>query len=830
MVMLFIRLAWRNILRNGRRTALTVAAVGFGVAALVFAWALFDGSNNQSIDNMTGTFTGHVQVHRSGYADDPSLELTFSSEDLDLGRLRALEEVEAASPRLQSPVLLSTPGSSRGVMLVGVDPLSEPDVTRLQSKLLEGEYFKPHSTGGILIGSPLSKALGVGVGDELAVLAQGLYGSIGAAKYRVAGIYDTGNAMVDGEQVFVALEDASSLLSSDGRWTTVALRLRHHDASVALASRLGAQLSPGLEVEDWKQMLPDVAQTVAFHEWVATIVMTMLFGIVLVGVANTVLMSVFERRHEFGVMMAMGTRGFQVFRTIVYEGLLIGLLGLLLGVGLGYAVIGHLGAAGIDFSGNADAVQTLRGATSRLHPDLSFARMLQVGALLLLVTTAAAIYPALRISRLRPLQAIRGEVRDVARNLHFRFGKRTFLLALGSRNLMRHPMRTGLSGFGMMFAMAACVFLGCFVIGYYRQMVENSTGLMTGDGQVQHRDFRAALKPELMLDDSENVLDVLRRLPGIKAVSPRVESQAMVGSPRSAEPILLVGVDADLERQVTFLAKSIRVGRYLQSSTSHEIVLGRKLAERLKVGPGEKVVVMAQDVEGELVSEAFVVTGLFDTGSHGFDDTLAHVSLPTLQKMLGMGAHYSMIAFRVDDRAQLSSIVSRIRENVRSPTTKVYPWQELLPQVAQLNAMLKGALALIMGVVFVTIAMVLMNTVLMTVLERTREFGVMLALGSRPGMIVRLVMLESLLVGVAGSAVGASLGTLIAWLHSHTGVAMKAHGMAGVPGATDTVYPQLTWAATLGPAIVLPLIVAVVSLYPAVRAGRLQPILAMRSP
>ena len=114
--MVFVKLAWRNILRNRRRTALTVTVVAFGVAALVFTWALFDGANSQSINNMTGTFTGHVQIHHRGYTDDPSLEKTFADGEVDVGKLKSVPGVVSASPRIETPVLISTDENSRGVM------------------------------------------------------------------------------------------------------------------------------------------------------------------------------------------------------------------------------------------------------------------------------------------------------------------------------------------------------------------------------------------------------------------------------------------------------------------------------------------------------------------------------------------------------------------------------------------------------------------------------------------------------------------------------------------------------------------------------------------
>jgi putative ABC transport system permease protein len=827
--MVFVKLAWRNILRNRRRTALTVTAIAFGVAALVFTWALFDGANSQSINNMTGTFTGHVQIHHRGYTDDPSLEKTFADGDVDIGKIKSVPGVVSASPRIETPVLISTDENSRGVLLVGVDPALEPQVTGLQHKIASGTYLDPGRTGGILLGSSLAKTLKVGLGGEVAVLTQGMYGSIGAAKYTVSGIYDTGNEMVDNMQAFIGLADAHTLLSSEGHLTTLAIKLENYQRSDGVVAGLSGFVPDTLEIESWKQLLPDVAQKVSFHEWVAIVIMVILFGIVMIGVMNPILMSALERMREFGVMMAMGTSGRQVFLTILYEGVLLGLLGFGIGLTVAYGLVVHFGASGIDFTGQTDAVKTMAGMSNRLHPYLSTERMLLIATTVLIVTAVASVYPALKIACMVPLNALRGLAGGSYNAVgSVRSANRFLLLALASRNVTRHPLRTLLTGFGITFAMATLVFLGCFVTGYYQQIVENSTGFITGDGQVQHRDFKAELKPSLHLQDSARLLEDLRHNPAIKSVSPRVQTSAMVSSPAKAEPILLLGVYPEQEQQVTFLYRSVKSGSYLHPGQDHEIVIGRKLAERLRVDVGEKIIVMAQDVNGDLTSEAFIVAGLFSTGSHGFDDSMAHISLPALQKMLGLEDHFTSIAFRVQDKDQLGAAIDQVGQQIQNPDIKVYPWQELLPEVVQMNTMFKGSLLLVMTVVFLTIAVVTMNTVLMSVLERTREFGILLAVGMSPGLVVRLVLLESALVSIVGSLVGLGFGSLAAYMHSITGMSMKSHGMTAIPGTTDVVFPQLTLASTIDPAIVLPLIIMLISLYPALRASRLDPVIAIR--
>jgi len=827
--MLLVKLAWRNLLRNFRRTALTVALIAIGVAAMAIAWAVFDGGNNQSINMMTGTFTGHVQIHLKGYTDDPSLDRTFAASDVDIARLSGVPGVRAIAPRLQAPVMISTDDNSRGVLLVGVDPRQEQAVTSLHKKLTAGQWISNDQAGGVVIGHTLAKALKIGIGDDVAVLTQGMQGSIGALRLKVAGIYATGNDMVDGLQAFISLNDAKTLFSAGEQLTTLALKLDHYDRSQAAVEGLIGLLPPAFEVKGWAQLLPDMAQKVNFHEWVATIVMVMLFGIVAVGVANTILMSVLERMREFGAVMALGAPPAQVFWLIMMEAAVLGLLGFIIGMVIGGGAVACFGTVGIDFSSQSDALQQMPGLSNKLYPHLASRRIALLAIGVALVAVGAALSPAWKAARMVPLSAMRGPAGAVRSGANGRARTRMLLPMLALRNIARHPTRSLLTGFGVMFATAAFVFLGCFLTGYYQQMVENATGFITGDGQVLHREYRARLESALALEGGAALLEQIARAPGIRSASARVQTPGLVSSAKGAEPVQILGVQPDREKTVTFLYKSVRQGRYLDASRDHEVVIGRKLADRLRVGVGEKVVVTAQDVRGSLAAEAFIVVGLFDTGSHGFDESMAQVSLPALQRMLGLGERYTSIAFRSEHPEHAATARNVVRQLVTQPDAEVYAWQELVPEVVQMNTMFKGSLLLVMLVVFVTLAVVIMNTVLMSVLERTREFGTMLALGSTPGLIVRLVLLEAVAIGGSSSFTGVSLGALVAWIHSTKGISMKSHAMTAIPGTTDVVYPQLSWAVTVQPGMLMPLMIVLVSLYPAWRASRLDPVQALKS-
>ncbi len=727
-------------------------------------------------------------------------------------------------------MLLSSASGSRGVLLTGIAPAAEAAVTTLHQRRIAGRWLDGEGTGGIVIGRSLARALQVEPGAELAVLTQGMHGSIGAARYRVAAVYDSGNEMIDGLQAFVTLPDAQSLWSAEGRITGWVLRLDQAGDAAALLPALRPLLPAALVARDWADLLPDLAQKVAFHEWIARIVMLMLFGIVGFGLTSAITMSTFERTREFGVLLALGLKRRLLFGMVVAEGALLGLAGFAIGIAVALALVAHFGAGGIDFSAHQQAVQQMPGIDGRIHPLLSPARMLFIGSVVFVVALLASVLPAWKAARLAPIDALRRGIgtRVPARGGQAR-GGRWLVGALALRNLGRHPLRSAATTLGVVFALGSVVFLGCFVDGYGRQIIDNATGYVSGDLQLQHRDFQARLDPTLALDDAGALLPALQRLPAVRAAAPRLQTPGLASSPRAAQPVRLQGVQPGAERSVTRLHKAVFVGRYLEDGREREAVIGRRLAERLKLEVGDKLIVTAPDASGQVAADALTVVGLFDTGSHGFDESLVQLPLPALQRLLGLPGRTGSIAVRLHDPAALPAALVDVRALLRQPEAVARGWPELMPEVQQMTEMLRGSLALVMALIFATVVAVLVNAVLMSVLERTREFGTLLALGAGRGLVLRIVLVEVALLAAVGALAGLAWGAGAAWAHMGPGIGMHAHGISTLPGASNVVYPRLSLATTLQPALLLPFLIVVAAAWPAWRAARLQPAQACRS-
>jgi len=826
--MTFLRLAWRNVFRNPRRSWITIAAIVAGLATLIFLWAFVDGVNSQMVENSTRYLSGDMQLHRAGYHDDQTLDLLLDGAERRDRELAALPEVAAVARRLEGSALMSSGDQSRGVMVVGIDVAHETQVTTIDRTLSRGRFLTPTDADAVVLGRLAASALKVDVGGEVVLVTQAADGSIGANRYRVVGIFDTRMDAIDGVYIFLPLVAAQELYAAQDQVTSLVIRLKDRNVTSAFVSQLEAALGPGVEVLGWQKLLPTVVQSTSFHEVVGYILLLVLFVVVAVGVTNTVLMAVMERTREFGVMMAVGTTRSQVTRMVFYEACLLGLIGLVLGCASGYAVTLFYAWRGIDLSEFGKAMQTMQGLTSVIHPYPRLDRILFISSVVLVMVVATAIYPAWKAARLTPVEAIRGIHAGVVARWKARDSRLPLFWRMAVRSIVRNPRRTTLTIAASAFGLAAFVFLLSFVGGYLAQLVDNSTGYITGHLQIQHPDFRKQFDPALSLGDSDALLAQLRQRPEVAAAAPRTQAQVLVSSPTTTRNVMLLGIEPLAERDVTFIDRAIVEGRALGPADDRDIVIGRKLAERLNVRLGEKIVVMAQAADGSLASAAYRIGGIFATESEAFDNAIGYVTLEAAQRLLVMDNRVSAIAVKLKDRDTVDAFSAGLQQQF--PRYRVLAWSEILPEVGQMIGYIRVMARIIVGIVFIVVALGVMNTLLMSVMERTREFGIMLAMGTSPGAITRLVLYESLVLAVIGVLAGLLVGgALVIWL-GVTGIDLTQYtrGLATIPGMTSVIYPRLGVGAVVSPVLALLGVSLVAAVYPAWRAARLDPVLAIR--
>jgi len=405
---MFFSLAWRNIWRNRRRSAITISAICIGMAGIIFMIGMMNGFVVNMIENSVHLETGALQVHHRGYHDDPSVEKLIRNPSEVSDRVTALPRVNGVSLRIKSFGLVSTRRDSLGAMLVGIDPSSESVVTNLYKSVIAGSYGSIRSGNTVLLGKTLAQNLQVRLGDEIIILSQGADGSMGNDIYKVGGIFETASPDIDRMYIYMGLSDASELLSTYGGVNEIAVSLKDADAADsaknAVINALGDE--DELEVLTWKEVLPGVAQMVVFMQGAVFLFYLIVFGVAAFGISNTLIMSIFERVHELGVMMSIGTRPSRIFLQTAVESVMMGLIGSVIGSALGFLLSLNFILNGLDVSFWAKAKSFIAFSPVIYYRLVPWDFVLGI-FFVVLVTALSSVYPALKASRLKPADAIR---------------------------------------------------------------------------------------------------------------------------------------------------------------------------------------------------------------------------------------------------------------------------------------------------------------------------------------------------------------------------------------------------------------------------------------
>jgi len=832
--MAWLRLAFGNLRVNRRRTAITLLSVAVGVGGLVFLWAFIDGINAQMINNMTGYVTGDLKVHQRGFHDDREMNIALAERWNLAEDVSAVTGVAATTPRVTGHALASRADQSRALQVMGVDSATEPHVTRLDRSIVRGRYL----TGGneILVGVDAASALDVSPGDELVLVVQAADGSIGADRFELVGVFETGIKRIDGFVAQMPLASAQALYAFQGRFTEIAARVQDADRLDEVVGTVRDRLrDQNVEVLGWPALMPSLVQMVAFHDAVAYIVIFVVFVVVAAGIVNTILMSVLERSREFGVMMALGTPSSRIVWLVLLETAILAGLGYLLGLVLGLSVTFYFGSHGLDFSAYIKAMDTMPGLSGIVYPTIEAQRLVVIGVVVVSVALLAAALPAWKASRNSPLEAMgaRRQVINRIRRIHWQVTSDHRLLIFAQmalRSVFRNPRRSVITASATAFGLAAYLFLYAFADGFFEQMIQNSTQQLSGHVQVMAKSHDVDLSPDLRIADSWALQRQLQERPEVEAAAPRVLLRAMVANPGKSLPVELVGIAPEQERAVTKLAGYMEQGTYVRPG-GNGIVIGRKLAEELDARLGDKLVITVQQTGGDLASSAQAIRGIYRTGSDLFDSEYAFIDIEAARRLGGLqGDEASRIALRLSDRAGSAALARTLNQSLSQDGLVAQDWEALLPVVVQMVEMSQVDFYLILAVVFVVVAIGVMNTMVMSVMERTPELGVMLALGTRGGQLLLTILFEAFFLAILGMLAGTVVGgLLVVWL-GNTGIDLSSisGALEAIPGITDRIYPVLIFDHVWLASLLLFLCSVLVALYPAWRASRLDPVEAIR--
>ena len=408
------RLAWRNVWRNPRRTGLSVAATVFAVFLVVFAVGMAEGTHEKMIDDAVRLASGHVAISGKGYRHSMTLEQFVPWDGRVEAAVERAEGVRAWAPRISSFALISLGDRSHGGMVIGVDPTRERGVTTFMDKVNQGRFVGESAEPGrreVVLGRRLAERLGARLGDE--VLLYGIAYSLETAYelFTVVGTMALPDPRLERNLAIVHIDVASEFYVYEDRITEVAILADSADDAGPLLAELDAlmagPLGDEIELQDYAEMMPGLVQLILIDDAGMYITLIILIVVVGFGILNTILMAILERTRELGVILALGLKPAALFRMIYLESMMLAGVGLAIGLLLSVPLLAWLHGVEIPLSGDI-AKSTEIWA---IEPVMTFklTPMNPIGSTITIVFVAllAALYPALKASRARPVDALR---------------------------------------------------------------------------------------------------------------------------------------------------------------------------------------------------------------------------------------------------------------------------------------------------------------------------------------------------------------------------------------------------------------------------------------
>ncbi len=402
--MLFI-LAWRNIWRNKKRSAIIIAAITAGLSCGLFASAVMYGMYESLINSTIDRELGHIQIHSQKFEEEKILTDTIPEFKSVINEIKKLPDLEGLSTRVIIEGMCSSPTSSGGVRITGIIPEEERNVTTIENKIVEGNYLNSDGVSEAVVGKKLAEKLNVKLKSKIVLSFQDFDGNIIFGAFRVAGIYKTESSLFDQSVIFINQNELFNLLNSREFSHEIALRLKSFQQIDSVFIKLSQSL-PQLSVKDWKLLAPEIKiyydiLDIQLYFFMGIILFALLFGI-----TNTMLMSVIERIREIGILIALGMKRSKIFTMIIIETIALSFVGGFAGLIFGVFVIEIFSSTGINLSAFTEGLSQF-SISAMLYPALPWSFYPVITLMILFSAIIAAIYPALKAIRLKPAKAIR---------------------------------------------------------------------------------------------------------------------------------------------------------------------------------------------------------------------------------------------------------------------------------------------------------------------------------------------------------------------------------------------------------------------------------------
>ena len=403
---ILIKLAWRNIFRNKRRTLIAATAIGIGLAALIFVDALMIGMSENMVRTATGSFLGDAQMHREGFREAQEVSLTIQALNEVTENLAKETVVEHFTQRTLTSGMITSPANVSAILLVGVHPPTEKFLSQIDDAITEGVYFEGDNNRDIVIGAELAEILEIGLGDRVVMtVAQAESGDLSQEMFRISGIYNFAGQEMNSGMAFVRIEKAQEMLAIGREVHEIAIKF----TAIAYAQDPTLPFwetysQHGNEVLSWTELMSQLTVILEMTKYSKYIMGVILFFVVIFGIINTLFMSLYERMFEFGVLRAVGTRPFGMARVILFEAGALAVVSIGLGMVLGFLVTALLNYTGIDYTGIEMVGVTIQ---EFIYPIMTVEQFIIYPVWLFIFTIIAGIYPARYAAKMSPAAAMR---------------------------------------------------------------------------------------------------------------------------------------------------------------------------------------------------------------------------------------------------------------------------------------------------------------------------------------------------------------------------------------------------------------------------------------
>ena len=406
-MLLYLRLAWRNIWRHRRRTLIIVLAMGLGMGFMMFYDGLMEGFNQAIYGNAIRVLGGNIQIHAAGYRAkvETNPMLPLANTDTVLQTALSNPTVIAAAPRISTGGLITNHEGAFPVSIFGVDPPAEAPVSLIAEHISSGRYLSADDRDAVLVGKGLADEMGVNVGDRITLVGTDIHKQNRQRSMTVIGIYDIGLPSNEKTTSYISLGEAQELYGLHGQATEVDLTLKQVGQESGVVSALAPRL-PGYEVESWDKNYPELATAVTRKSAAMNIFSVIILVIAGIGILNMLLMAVYERTREIGLLGAIGLKPRQIANLFILEGAMIGLVGVGVGILIGLAINGSFGVVGMDMSSYSNLTEYMALISGRVYPTLGLGNLFNRAITVLIIAIAAAFIPAEEASRREPAEAL----------------------------------------------------------------------------------------------------------------------------------------------------------------------------------------------------------------------------------------------------------------------------------------------------------------------------------------------------------------------------------------------------------------------------------------